>query len=170
MYDIEDYRLGETNKLLQLETRADNIQVANHMANQCQRSLFIISRKLDPAVFDTKEFTDATKYLALRHRRAQIRIIVFEPDTIVKRGHRLLELSGRLSSFIEFRKAHYTFDNYNECLILADATGYIHRKNGELYEGTLNFKDRRTSRHLLNKFTDMWEMATPDPEFRKMML
>ncbi len=170
MYDIEDYRLGETNKLLQIETRADNIQVANHMANQCQRSLFIISRKLDPVVFDTAEFTDAVKYLALRHRRAQIRIIVFEPDTIVKRGHRLLELSGRLSSFIEFRNAHYTFDSYNECLILADATGYIHRKNGELYEGTLNFKDRRTSRHLLNKFTDMWEMATPDPEFRKMML
>ena len=170
MYDIEDYRLGETNKLLQLETRADNIQVANHMANQCQRSLFIISRKLDPAVFDTTEFADAVKYLALRHRRALIRIIVFEPDAIVKRGHRLLELSGRLSSFIEFRKAHYTFDSYNECLILADATGYIHRKNGELYEGTLNFKDRRTSRHLLNKFTDMWEMATPDPEFRKMML
>ena len=170
MYDIEDYRLGETNKLLQLETRADNIQVANHMANQCQRSLFIISRKLDPAVFDTTEFADAVKYLALRHRRARIRIIVFEPDAIVKRGHRLLELSGRLSSFIEFRKAHYTFDSYNECLILADATGYIHRKNGELYEGTLNFKDRRTSRHLLNKFTDMWEMATPDPEFRKMML
>ena len=170
MYDIEDYRLGETNKLLQLETRADNIQVANHMANQCQRSLFIISRKLDPTVFDTTEFADAVKYLALRHRRARIRIIVFEPDAIVKRGHRLLELSGRLSSFIEFRKAHYTFDNYNECLILADATGYIHRKNGVLYEGTLNFKDRRTSRHLLNKFTDMWEMATPDPEFRKMML
>jgi hypothetical protein len=170
MYDIEDYRLGETNKLLQLETRADNIQVANHMANQCQRSLFIISRKLDPTVFDTTEFADAVKYLALRHRRARIRIIVFEPDAIVKRGHRLLELSGRLSSFIEFRKAHYTFDSYNECLILADATGYIHRKNGELYEGTLNFKDRRTSRHLLNKFTDMWEMATPDPEFRKMML
>jgi len=170
MYDIEDYRLGETDKLLQLETRADNIQVANHMANQCQRSLYIISRKLDPAVFDTTEFTDAVKYLALRHRRAQIRIIVFEPDTIVKRGHRLLELSGRLSSFIELRKAHYSFDNYNACLILADATGYIHRKNGALYEGTLNFKDRRTSRHLLNKFTDMWELATPDPDLRKMTL
>ena len=170
MYDIEDYRLGETNELLQLETRAENVQAASHMANQCQRSLFIISRKLDPAVFDTKAFTDATKYLALRHRRAQIRIIVFEPNTIVKRGHRLLELSGRLSSFIELRKAHYSFDNYNECLILADATGYIHRKNGELYESTLNFKDRRTSRHLLNKFTDMWELATLDPDLRKMTL
>lgn len=170
MYDIEEYILGETDKLLQIESRADNIQVANHMANQCQKSLFIISRKLDPAVFDTKEFTDATKYLALRHRRAKVRILVFEPEAIVKRGHRLLELSGRLSSFIEFRKAHYSFNNYNEFLMVVDEIGYIHRQNGELYEATLNFKDQRTSRHLLEKFTEMWELSTQDPNFRKMVL
>ena len=54
--------------------------------------------------------------------------------------------------------------------MLADTTGYIHRQNGERYEGTLNFKDRRHSTHLLKQFTDMWELATPDPNFRKMML
>jgi len=170
MYDIEDYRLGETDKLLQIESRADNIQVANHMANQCQRSLFIVSRKLDPAVFDTAEFRDAIKYFVLRHRRAQIKIIVFEANTVVQRGHRLLELSGRLSSFIELRKAHYSFDYYNECLMVADETGYIHRQNGGLYEGTANFKDRRTCKHMLEKLTEMWELSTPDPNLRKMTL
>ena len=170
MHDIEDYRLGETDRVLQLDNRSENIIVTNHMAKQCHRTLNIISRTLDPVVFDTAEFADAVKYLALRHRRAQIQIIVFDPDTIVKRGHRLLELSGRLSSFIELRKAHYSFNDYNECLLIADSTGYIHRKNSERYEGTSNFKDRRHSTHLLNQFTDMWEMATPDPNFRKMML
>ena len=97
MHDIEDHRLGEANKLLQLETRADNIQIANHIANQCQKSLHIISRNLDPVVFDTVEFADAVKYLALRHQKSQIQIIVFEPEAIVKRGHRLLEIAGKLS-------------------------------------------------------------------------
>ena len=170
MYDIEDYRLGETDRLLQLEKRAENILVTNHMAKQCQRSLHIISRTLDPVVFDTEEFVDAVKYLALRYRRAQIQIIVFDPDTIVKRGHRLLNLSGRLSSYIELRKAHYSFNDYNECLMVADATGYIHRQNGERYESTSNFKDRRQSAYLLKQFAEMWELATPDPNFRKMML
>ena len=170
MHDVEDYRLGQSNKLLQLETRADNIQIANHMANQCQKSLHIISRTLDPVVFDTIEFADAVKYLALRHQRSQIQIIVFEADAIVKHGHRLLEIAGKLSSSIELRKAHYSFNNYNECLIVADATGYIHRQNGERYECTLNFKDRRHSTNLLRKFTDMWELATPDPNFRRMTL
>ena len=170
MYDIEGYRLGETDKLLQLETRAENSLAANHMAKQCQRNLIIISRKLDPAVFDTEEFVDAVKYLALRHRRAKIQIIVFETDTIVKRGHRLLELSGKLSSFIELRKAHYSFDDYNECLLVADEIAYIHRENGERYEGTLNFKNRRHSNNLLKQFEEMWELATPDPNLRKMIL
>ena len=170
MHDIENYRLGETDRILELENRAENILVTNHMAKQCHRSLNIISRDLDPIVFDTGEFTDAVKYLALRHRRAQIQIIVFEPDTIVKRGHRLLELSGKLSSFIELRKAHYSFNDYNECLMVADTTGYIHRQNGERYESTSNFKDRRQSTYLLKQFAEMWELATPDPNFRKMML
>jgi hypothetical protein len=170
MHDIENYRLGETNKLLQFETRAENSLAANHMAKQCQRNLIIISRKLDPVIFDTEEFVDAVKYLALRHRRAKIQIIVFETDTIVKRGHRLLELSGKLSSFIELRKAHYSFDDYNDCLMVADAIAYIHKENGERYEGTLNFKDRRHSNYLLKQFEDMWELATPDPNLRKMIL
>lgn len=170
MHNIEDYRLGETDKLLQLEKRAENILVTNHMAKQCQRSLNIICRELDPLVFDTEEFADAVKYLALRHRRAKIQIIVFEPDTIVKRGHRLLDLTDRLSSFIMIRKAHYSFNAYNECMMVADATGYIHRENGERFEGTANFKDPRHSKILLKQFEEMWEMATPDPNFRKMLM
>jgi len=170
MHDIEDYRLGETDRLLTLEKRAENILVTNHMAKQCRRSLNIISRELDPLVFDTEEFADAVKYLALRHRRAKIQIIVFEPDTIVKRGHRLLNLTDRLSSFIMIRKAHYSFNAYNECMMLADAAGYIHRENGERFEGTANFKDLRHSRILLKQFEEMWEMATLDPNFRKMLM
>ena len=170
MHDIEDYRLGETDRLLTLEKRAENILVTNHMAKQCRRSLNIISRELDPLVFDTEEFADAVKYLALRHRRAKIQIIVFEPDTIVKHGHRLLNLTDRLSSFIMIRKAHYSFNAYNECMMLADAVGYIHRENGERFEGTANFKDLRYSRILLKQFEEMWEMATPDPNFRKMLM
>jgi len=170
MQDIEDYRLGETDRVLQLEKRAENILVTNHMANQCHRCLNIISRELDPLVSDTEEFADAVKYLALRHQRAQIQIIVFEPDTIVKRGHRLLDVSSRLSSFIEIRKAHYSCGDYNECMMVADATGYILRENGERFEGTANFKDLRHSKNLLTQFADMWELATPDPNFRNMLM
>ena len=170
MQDIEDYRLGETDKVLQLEKRAENISVANHMANQRQRTLNIISRELDPLAFDTEEFADAVKYLALRHRHAKIQIIVFEPDTIIKRGHRLLDILARLSSFIEIRNAHYSFSEYNECLMVADAIGYIHRENGERFEGTANFKDLRLSKNLLNQFEEMWELATPDPNFRQMLM
>ena len=170
MHDIGDYRLGETDRVLQLEKRNENVLVTNHMAKQCHRRLNIISRELDPLVFDTEEFADAVKYLALRHRHAQIQIIVFDPDTIVKRGHRLLDVSVRLSSFIEIRKAHSSFYEYNECLMIADETGYIHRMNGERYEGTANFKDRRKSADYLNQFEEMWQQASPDSNFRKVML
>ena len=54
--------------------------------------------------------------------------------------------------------------------MVADEMGFIHRMNGERYEGTANFKDRRQSAEFLNQFEEMWQQATPDPNFRKVML
>ncbi len=82
----------------------------------------------------------------------------------------MLELSGKLSSFIELRKAHYSYDDYNSCLMVADAMGYIRKNNGNYYEGTENFKDRRHSNNLLRQFSEMWQMATSDPDLRNVIL
>ena len=54
--------------------------------------------------------------------------------------------------------------------MVADEIAYIHRENGERYEGTSNFKDRRHAYILLKQFAEMWELATPDPDLRKMIL
>ena len=170
MDDWGNYLLGETNEAVQLDSRAENSLASVAMIKQSRYTLNIISRQLDPAVFGTLEFTEAVKNMILRHNRATVKIIVFDTDSIVNIGHRLLELGSRLSSFIETRKAHPSFGSYNECLLVTDAVGYIHRENGSRYEATMNFNDRTSCSDFLGQFSSMWETATPDPNLRRMSL
>ena len=167
MYSLDDHILAETDDLIPVKTREDNHLTAVQLVQQCKRNLEIISRKLDPAIYDTPDFVEALKQLALKSRHAHIRILVFESEAIIRRGHRLVELAQHLSSYIELRNPGIEYQSYNEALLIADETGYLHRDNAERYEGRVNFNGRRQSKLLLDRFEEMWESATPDPNLRR---
>ncbi len=167
MYSFDDYILAESNDLILVETREDNHLAAIQLAQQCIRNLEIISRKLDPAIYDTPDFVEALKQLALKSRHARIRILVFESEAIIHSGHRLIDLAQHLSSYIELRNPGIEYQAYNEALLIADETGYLHQDNAERYEGRVNFNGRRQSKLLLDRFEEMWDSATPDPNLRR---
>jgi hypothetical protein len=168
--DFNNYRIGRDQELLQLESWDENRTVATIMVQQASRSLNIISRLLDPAIFNSAEFISAVRGMVTGNRFPKIRIIVFDPDTIVRNGHQLVELAGHLSSFIEIRKATREFSNYNECLLMVDDTAFLHRLNGERFEATANFNDPRQCYYYKQEFETMWEAAKPDPNLRKMRI
>ena len=105
MFIQENYQLGYRDEELQIDSREDNAKVSAYMVSQCRRYLDIISRDLDPHVYDQTEFLDAVKNMAINGSRAQIRIIVFDVNSIVRKGHRMIELAAKLSSFIEIKKS-----------------------------------------------------------------
>jgi hypothetical protein len=167
MHTFQEHKLGETEDRVQIETAAHHRLAAIRMAQQARRQIEIVSRDLEPAVYDTPEFVEALKRLALANKRARVRIITFDPQAIVTRGHRLLEVSGVLSSFFELRKGGHEHKDYGGSLFLADAMGYIRRSSSDRYEGELNFRDPRQSRLLLAEFDEMWGKSVPDPNFRR---
>lgn len=166
MHDFNKYRIGVDREPMQLATCEENRLVATCMAQQCRRFLDIISRQLDPPIFSTPEFIGALRQLINKKLRPRVRIIVFEPETIVKNGHHLLDLAGRHSSFIEMRKASAEFHDYNGFLLVADEAAYVHRNNASRYEASANFNDRRQSKFYLDYFMTMWNQGSPDPDLR----
>ena len=170
MTNFNDYKIGVNNKLLQLESFEENRQLATVMVQQARYTLDIISRLLDPLVFNSPEFIEAVRQMVTGNRQPKIRIIVFDPEAIVRNGHRLVDLAGSLSSFIEMRKASREFHSYNECLLLADNTAYMHRLNGERFEATANFNDRRQVKFFIDDFENMWSSAIPDPNLRRISI
>lgn len=168
-HHFADYKLGESAaEVLGIKTRRENIDATLALATQCQRTIAIASRDLDPFVYDRSDLFDALKILMLSNHRASIRILVFEPELIIRRGHRLIDLARRMSSYMEMRKSAAEYRFFNEAWFIADETAYICRESALRYEGRINFNDRREAQVLLEAFNNMWNAANPDPNLRGM--
>ena len=169
MNNLDEYILGEsTEEAIKVETRQDNADAALALVKQCKLKLAIISRELDPLVYDQPEFVEAVRQLALKGRNVDIRILAFEPELIVRKGHKLVDLAGKISSYIEIRKPSSQYKSFNEAVLIADEIGYLFRESAEQYRGKVNFNGRRESKHMLDVFNSMWETSKPDPNFRRM--
>jgi hypothetical protein len=145
-------------------------EIALQMALNCRRTLDITSRNLDPAIYDQALFADAIKQIVLNNRLARIRFLITDPAPVVSRGHRLIDLSSRLSSFISIRKPGRDHRNFNEAMLLADNTAYIHRRFADRYEGIACHDDKRRASDLTGQFEEIWERAEIDPNFRRLHL
>ena len=170
MYKFESNQLGIDDDEVQISTSEEHQLGASLMAQQCKRDISIISRELDPRVYDVVEFVDSVKTTLLAHRRSRVRIIVFEPQLITSRGHLLVDLAVNLPSYIELRKASSDYKSFNESLFVADKTGYVYCNSAERFDGSLNFNDRHKSKILMDVFEDMWNRSTPDPNLRRISL
>lgn len=171
MLKLDEYELGGLNKdVIQLETSEDNNLCVTALAEKSRRTLEIASRNLDPLIYDQVNFINAVKSLVLGSRKSRVRILVWEPEIIVRRGHRLLELVSKLSSFIDIRRAGVEHKDFNSGLCIADATGYMNRKSADRYESRACFNDKRQATLHLNEFEEMWDVAKPDPNFRRFLI
>lgn len=167
---FDDYQLGETDELIRVDERDENTACALSLIEQCRFTIDIVSRDLDPLVLDKLEVEDAMRQHCLKGRNRVIRILVVDAQSIARKGHRLLELSKRLSSFMEVRKLHRDHESINECFLLADETGYLYRENAAVYHARVNFNDRRQSKQLAGRFSDMWNSSIDDPNLRRVGL
>lgn len=170
MNEFEHCVLGETAELLRVESSEELRRASLRMVQQCKRQLDLVSRDLDPAVYDTAEFQDALKDLALRSRHSQIRIVILDPQPLISEGHRILGLAQRLSSFVHLRTPAEEHRHFNEAFLVADGTGVIYRKLSDRFEGTVSFDDRSEALELGRRFEEIWDKALPDPNFRRLGL
>jgi hypothetical protein len=165
-----ELRLGISNMEIELTTRGETRHATELMVQQCLSTLEIFTRDLDAPLYDQEPLLQALSALCLGNRKARIRILVQDPTPAVKRSHRLIELSRRLSSSIELRQPHPDYRHHNEAFLIADSCGLIHRSLADRYEGTANFYDPVTAQRKLDFFSEVWERSEAHPEFRRLHL
>jgi hypothetical protein len=139
--NTRDRQLGVNNLEFKLDSCADVRAVAECLADQANRSLLLHTENLEPAIYDRIPFLVAVSKLARSHTRARIWILLQDSREAVRSGHRLIELSRRLSTAIQIRRPSQEYRNFHESLLLADTSGYLYRKNPGRYEGIANFND-----------------------------
>lgn len=168
--DFAELTLGEFSETIEIDTSEACRLASLSMARQARRSIEIVSRHLDPPVYDNQEFEDAVSELVVGSNRAQVRILVMQPDAVVKHGHRLLQLTQRLSSFMEMRVPAPQHKDHNSAFMIVDDTAVIYRSHADRYEGTVKFNDRVSAMDLKRQFEEIWAGAVPDANLRRTYL
>ena len=168
--DNKHYKFKKGENDISLGSR-DEVKIINiAMAQQTSRTIDIISRHLDPAIFDTPDFIDAIKKLSISSKFTKIRILIKDSDPMTKNGHRLIDLIQQLTSSIEVRKISEEYKSYGEAFTLFDSKAVIYLRHSDRYEGLANFNRPRLVTELSNFFNEVWEHSAPDANLRRLHL
>ncbi len=167
---LEGLRLGAPAEPLALASRAEQRAATLAMLRQARRSVELVSWRLDPPIYGDPEVCEELKRMALASRRARIRALVLDPQGATRRGHRLIRLARRLSSFFELRAPGREHADYAAAFLIVDGTGVITRPHADRYEGEAEFSAPARARSLASEFEEMWALALPDPELRELHL
>lgn len=160
----------ESKTRLELVSANDCRSAALGLLKTTRRTLALFTRDLEPAVFGTVDFATALQRLALRSRFSHIRIVVIDPATAIREGHRLVALARRLPSFIEFRRPGPDHAGLAETFLVTDETGIWYRPLSSRYEGFADTDNSFEARKYLKQFSEIWSQAEPEQEFRRLGL
>lgn len=164
--DITSMQLGIDQLGFTLHRREDVRIMAQALAEQVQRGLMLLTPDLEPAIFDQLPFLTAISKLARQHRDAYFRILLLDSRRVLQHGHRLVELSRRLSPNIEFRRPPPDYQNTGKTFLLCDDAGYYFRPLASRYEGTANFNNPGEVARLKKYFMGLWDRSEPDSALR----
>lgn len=170
MTDWSTYQIGEDSGDILIETSEDNMLAANHLAAQAHAQIDIFSHDLDARVFDNADFSDSVRRLITSNRRAQVRVLVIDPDFATKHGHRLVEVARHFTSYMEIRKVHVDYAANVEAFFVVDKRGLIHRKLASRFEAIVNFNDPHRARTLTDYFEEVWERSKSHVDFKRLYI
>lgn len=164
--DIQSMQLGMDRLDISLQSREQVRAIAQTFAEQAQRTLSLLTVDIEPAIYDQQPFLDAIARLSRQSRDASFRVLLLDSRRVIQQGHRLVELSRRLGSTIQFRCPPQDYQHAGQTFLTCDDTGYINRPLSSRYEGIANFNNPGEVARLNKGFTELWERSEPDSELR----
>ena len=167
---LDDYILGESDESIRLDSSEDCSEAVLALTQQANRTLDIFTHSLDRRIYNSQALYAAALKLATRSRYSQIRIIIKDSTDAVKRGSRLVELSHRLSSRVQFRKPPMEYRDFSEEFVIVDEIGLLHRRLANRYDADLSFYEPKKSRQLDKFFDECWEKSAADTNLRQLHL
>jgi hypothetical protein len=167
---LDSLQLGTGSEVLETGSRTEVAAVTQRLVEQAQRSLLLHTECLSGGIHDRPDFLEAVRRFCRLHDQSRFLILIQDSRRAVQQGHRLIELSRQLSSSIEFRRPAGEYRHFHECFMLADTTGYLHRRLPERYEGSACFNAPGKAADWEKYFMEVWERSEPDMELKRLYI
>lgn len=136
-----------------------------------RREVLLLSKTLDPAIYNNEPFYQSILDLARSDRNVQVRILVKDIQPVVEQGHRILNLARRLSSKVEIRKLLSRPQKDSITYLIGDRKHLLYMHEDLVYNGFVNYEAAQESKSLADEFTYLWDKHSElDPALRTMLL
>ena len=171
--------LKSSHKLLQLShdkqhyqytTRNQFLAFHRNMLSQAQRQIWIISDNITSPLLNDEIVRDSLLRLAKRNPKAEIKILLEDDKKGAGHYNPTIELSQKLTSFIEIRTIQTGAKKPNEMITTVDFTAGIHRKNLSNYTGFAHYNNHLTAQRLRDKYELYWQYAKPSLQLRRLSI
>jgi predicted GNAT family N-acyltransferase len=171
MVDIQTRVLGQTESLFKLDSPRVQRHAVAALAKQARREIRLLSPDLEPILYDQEPFLEQISRLAVDRRgRLPVRILLIDAEPVLRRGHRLVELSRKLSSAIQIRAVPEEFAEQCDHYLLADDRGYCLRRYAAPRTVLLDFNDAAAVRRMQRGFDKIWEQGAVHIDLRRLHL
>lgn len=163
-------RLSHDKQHYQYTTRNQFLALHRNMLSQAQRQIWIISDNITSPLLNDEVVRDSLLRLAKRNPKAEIRILLEDDKKGAGHYNPTIELSQRLTSFIEIRTIQTGVKKPNEMITTVDFTAGIHRKNLTNYTGFAHYNNHLAAQRLRDKFELYWQYAKPSMQLRRLSI
>jgi hypothetical protein len=148
------------------EVRAAIVEVVR-LAN---RGLTILTHDLEPQIYDHDDFLEPLKKFILARTFARVRVLIHEPNRVIKTGSRFVTMGRRLNSYIEFRNVKPEYRTHSDAFCIADEHALVYRARYDSWEGMADTYEPAVARIYLSAFDTIWHACEIEPELRQMSI
>jgi hypothetical protein len=134
------------------------------------RGLSIFTHDLEPLIYDHDDFLETLKRFILARSFARVRVLILDPNRVIKTGSRFVTMGRRLNSYIEFRNVKPEYRTHAEAFFIADEHALVYRARAESWEGMSDTYEPAVARIYLSTFETIWNACEIEPELRQLQL
>lgn len=144
--------------------------IASALASNTKRWIDITSDNLLPEVYNSQEFHEACLCFIKNSRRAQMRILISNPDALVRSGHKLMYLARRFTSFISIRVIPEELLPQESEMICDLDTVMRFKEDSQPLEVQLREGDKGYAQRKKNSFNALWERSQESSQLKQVYL
>ena len=158
-------------EVIRSDTAGEAAECVIRLLAKARYRVDIESLHLDPLLYDRRGVRDALRRLVVKAaRRARVRIVVRDAAPLVQAGHRLLELSRQLTSFVEIRELSSEDAAEPAPCVIVDGEHYLRWQADAGYVGSGRWNNRGHAGRSRRHFNERWERAAQPPALRRLQL
>jgi len=145
------------------DVRAAIVEIVGH----ANRGLTILTHDLEPQIYDHDDFLETLKKFILSRTFARVRVLILDPNRVIKTASRFVTMGRRLNSYIEFRSVKPEYRTHSEAFCIADEHALVYRARAESWEGMSDTYEPAVARIYLSTFDTIWNACEIEPALRQ---